>query len=195
MKFEHNTIDRNTYTYSEYRALIDGLSATNKTTGDNHSEAMLGHTTMNITRMNRLDKKTTLNETLARKIKALNNQTWVVLSEAWCGDAAQNLPYLNKLAELNPKISLAILLRDENLDIMDDFLTNGSRSIPKVIAINAAKDVLFQWGPRPIKLQTTYSELKSNETEYAEISKTIHTMYAKDKGVALQNELSALLNT
>jgi hypothetical protein len=193
MKFEYNLTDRKTYTYSEYRALIDSLSADNKTTGDNHSEAMLGHTSMNITRMNRLDKKAVINEELASKIKASGEQTWVVLSEAWCGDAAQNLPYLNKLAELNPKITLIILLRDENLDIMDDFLTNGGRSIPKVVALDPVKDVLFQWGPRPAVLQAKYNTLKKDGLEYAEISKTIHTMYAKDKGVAVQSELLALL--
>jgi hypothetical protein len=193
MKFEYNLIDRKTYTYTEYRALIDSLSADNKTTGDNHSEAMLGHTSMNITRMNRLDKKTVINEELASKIKASGEQTWVVLSEAWCGDAAQNLPYLNKLAELNPKITLTIILRDKNLDIMDDFLTNGGRSIPKVIALDPAKYVLFQWGPRPEVMQTKYNALKKDGLEYAEISKTIHTMYAKDKGVAVQSDFLALL--
>ena len=143
--------------------------------------------------MNRLDKKTIIIEELASKIKASGEQTWIVLSEAWCGDVAQNLPYLNKLAELNSKITLTIILRDENLDIMDDFLTNGGRSIPKVIALDPAKYVLFQWGPRPEVMQTKYNALKKDGLEYAEISKTIHTMYAKDKGVTVQSEFLALL--
>ena len=76
---------------------------------------------------------------------------------------------------------------------MDEFLTNGGRSIPKVIALDPAKYVLFQWGPRPEVMQTKYNALKKDGLEYAEISKTIHTMYAKDKGVTVQSEFLALL--
>lgn len=195
MKFTHSLKDRNTYTYSEYRLLIDELIAENKTTGENHSEAMLGHTNMNITRMNRLDKKAEIEEHLAKKVASLAPQTWLVISEAWCGDAAQNLPYLSKLAELNKGINLKIILRDKNLDIMDDFLTNGGRSIPKIIALDASNEVLFQWGPRPDLLQDKYNEMKNKGLEYEEISKTIHTMYAKDKGISLQKEFLALLES
>lgn len=193
MKFEHQLEKRNTYTYDEYRALINELVAQNKTTGENHSEAMLGHTNMNVARMNRLDKKGEIKELLATKVKGLPAQTWMVISEAWCGDAAQNLPWLNRLAELNDDINLTIILRDENLDIMDQFLTNGGRSIPKVIALDKANEILFSWGPRPQLMQETYSKLKAEGLEYADISKTIHTMYAKDKGNAFQEEFLALL--
>ena len=59
---------------------------------------------------------------------------WLVLTEAWCGDAAQSLPIINKMAEVSDNITLRLILRDENLDVMDQFLQNGrSRSIPKLI--------------------------------------------------------------
>ena len=178
----------------EYREMINTLLVDNKTTGDNHSEVMLGHTTMNVARMNRLDKKAELNQDLIDKVKELPAQTWLVISEAWCGDAAQNLPWINQMAEQNDAITFKIILRDENLDIMDQFLTNGGRSIPKLIALSAEDDVKYSWGPRPQLMQGTYSKMKDEGLEYAEISKTIHTMYAKDKGQAFQKEIFALLS-
>jgi hypothetical protein len=195
MNIQEELTDLKTYNYTEYRALINELMTDGKTTGENHSEAMLGHTTMNIARMNRLDKKATISPELEEIVKNLPAQKWLVISEAWCGDAAQNLPWINKLAELNNGIELVIILRDENLAIMDQFLTNGGRSIPKLIGIDATKgEVLFDWGPRPQLMQETYGQLKSEGLEYGEISKTIHTMYAKDKGNAFQNELIELLS-
>jgi len=193
MKNEFDLNTRKQYTYKAYRAMINELLKEDKTTGENHSEAMLGHTTMNVARMNRLDKRAEIKEDLAEKVKALPPQTWLVISEAWCGDAAQNLPWINKLAELNENIQLTIILRDENLDIMDQFLTNGGRSIPKLIGLSENNEVLFDWGPRPQLMQETYSKMKAEGLEYEDISKTIHTMYAKDKGAAFQEEFLALL--
>lgn len=193
MKLEQDIATRKRYSYQEYRDMINALVAKNKTTGDNHSKVMLGHTTMNVARMNRLDKKAEISDELAAKVKALPAQTWLVISEAWCGDAAQNLPWINKLAELNDNVELTIILRDENLDIMDQFLTNGGRSIPKIAALDSNNEVLYDWGPRPQLMQGTYSQLKADGLEYAEISKTIHTMYAKDKGNAFQQEFLELL--
>jgi hypothetical protein len=193
MKFPHLLIERNSYSYDTYRDTIDDLHAEDKTTGENHSEDMLGYSRMNVTRMNRLDKTAKLNDTLVSKIKELPAQKWLVISEAWCGDAAQNLPWIKKMADLNPKIELEIILRDENQDIMDDFLTNGGRSIPKLISLNKDQTINFSWGPRPTELQDIYTQMRNDGLEYTEISKTIHTMYAKNKGQALQHEFEALL--
>ncbi|MEN8696871.1 MAG: thioredoxin family protein [Bacteroidia bacterium] len=193
MKFNISLNDRNTYTYKAYRTLTDELLKQGKTTGNNHSENMIHYTRMNVSRMKRWDKRAKINEELLAKVKALPAQKWLVISEAWCGDAAQNLPWIHKLAELNPGIELTIILRDENLDIMDQFLTNGGRSIPKLIALDAEQEVLFNWGPRPALMQETYTRLKEEGLEYAEISNTIHTMYAKDKGEAFKAEFAALL--
>jgi|TARA_B110000902_G_scaffold62963_1_gene74591 hypothetical protein len=193
MKLEQDITQLNRYTYAEYRDMINTLLAEDKTTGDNHSEAMLGHTTMNVARMNRLDKRATINEDLADKIKSLPAQTWLVISEAWCGDAAQNLPWINKMAELNEGIELTIVLRDENSELIDQFLTNGGRSIPKVIALSPNNLIHHTWGPRPQYMQEKYTQLKEEGLDYADISKTIHTMYAKNKGEALHHEYLELL--
>ncbi len=193
MKLEYDLNTRKTYTYQGYRAMINDLLANGKTTGDNHSEVMLGHSSMNIARMNRLDKRGTINEDLAEVIQGLAPQKWLVITEAWCGDAAQNLPWMHHLAELNKNIELILILRDENLDIMDKFLTNAGRSIPKLIGLSAGDEILFDWGPRPKLMQDTYAKMKAEGLEYSEISKTIHSMYAKNKGEDFQTKFLALL--
>lgn len=108
---------------------------------------MLKHTKMNVTRMNRLDKRASIAPELVDKIKSLPPQTWTVITEAWCGDAAQNLPWIKKMSDINPDINLNVVLRDENLELMDQFLTNGGRSIPKLIISNAEDEVIHDWGP------------------------------------------------
>jgi len=180
------------YSYNEYRDLIDKLLSEGKTTGENHSEAMLHFTKMNVHRMKRHDKRTDLNDELVEKLDDVNDEwIWLVLTEAWCGDAAQSLPIINKMAEASDNITLRLVLRDENLDLMDQFLHNGrSRSIPKLICINAkTHDVVGDWGPRPQEVQELYDSLRNNtEMEYQEVAEKLHKWYADDKGQEIQKE-------
>ena len=186
------------YTYDQYRELIDNLMAEDKTTGENHSEAMLHYTKMNTFRMKRLDKTTELLPELKERLKQVERpMVWLVLTEAWCGDAAQIIPVLKKMADQNEKIELKLILRDQNLDIMDEFLTNGkSRSIPKLVVLDAETlDVLGNWGPRPVEVQEMYEEWrKSDGEDYREISETLQKWYADDKTVSTQKELFPLFD-
>jgi hypothetical protein len=77
----------------------------------------------------------------------------LVLSEDWCGDAVQALPVLARLAEAAGSLTLRVLGRDGNLDLMDAHLTLGTRSIPVVIALDEAFDEYGWWGPRPAPMQ------------------------------------------
>jgi hypothetical protein len=149
MNFIQKDIIDNAMTYAGYRSIIDELMTQNKTTGTNHSEAMLEYTRLNISRMNRLDKTTRLLEEIEQKLQQINEPVkWLVLTEAWCGDAAQVNPVLNRMAEVNEKISLRFILRDEHPEVMDAFLTNGGRSIPKLIFLDARENRVFgSWGP------------------------------------------------
>lgn len=182
----------NGYTYDEYRQMIDELLSEGKTTGENHSDAMLHFTKMNVHRMKRHDKRTELNEELVDQLDQVDeNWIWLVLTEAWCGDAAQSLPIINKMAEESDNITLRLILRDENLDLMDQFLQNGrSRSIPKLICINAdTLEVLGDWGPRPQESQELYDSLRSDtDLKYQEVAERLHKWYADDKGQAIQKE-------
>lgn len=187
------------FDYQNYRRNIDELFEQGKTSGENHSEAMLNYTKLNISRMRRLDKTTRLSEETLDQIKKTNQKViWLVITEAWCGDAAQIIPVLNKMAEQNENIDLKLIYRDENPEIMDAFLTNGSRSIPILIVINADNlEVLYSWGPRPIEVQTMVmgakAEALTNPEESKEIwndaKKNSQLWYAKDKTKSIQSEV------
>lgn len=186
----------NGLTYDEYRKLTGELLALNKTTGDNHSEKMIEYTQLNEKRMNKWDKIAKIIPSLENSVKSIKApQKWLVLTEAWCGDAAQNLPFINKLAELNPNIQLHLLLRDENLDVMDAYLTNGGRSIPKLIILDDELNELAQWGPRPAPAQEKLLKMKEGGMTYEEYAIELHTWYGKDRGAAFQTEMEALLSS
>lgn len=191
------------WTYQEYRDQIDELFAQGKTTGDNHSEAMLNYTKLNIFRMKRLDKTTRLSEDVLTQIQQENRQlTWLVITEAWCGDAAQIIPVLNRLAEENDNIDLRLILRDEHPQVMDQFLTNGARSIPILIVLDAdTLEVINSWGPRPVEVQKMVMDAKAEAESKPEESKEIwdeakknaQIWYTKDKTRTIQEEILEIM--
>lgn len=179
--------------YKEYRTLIDSLMELNKTTGENHSDAMLNYTKMNITRMNKWDKHYSPSDETISLMENKTKEIWLVITEAWCGDAAHNLPVLEKLSEHNPSIDLRIVLRDENLDLMDMYLTNGGRSIPKLIRLeHESKEEIGSWGPRPNAAQELVLNAKKEGLDYAEYVKNLQIWYARDKGKTLETEIASL---
>lgn len=186
--------------YSAYRSMISEGLASGKTTGENQGEAMLEYTKMNETRMNRLDKTTKLMEEVERELQAIQQPlTWLALTEAWCGDAAQVLPVVNKMAQASEHISFKLILRDEHPDIMNAFLTNGGKSIPKIIVLDAqTRNVLGSWGPRPAEVQQMVMETKeelanmadkaAKQQRYQELVTKAQKWYARDKTRRIQQE-------
>src|SRR5690606_10978713 len=135
-----------------YLKLVNELVAEKGTTGSEQSEERISYTKLNASRMRRLDKTTVIPRTDIEAFRGCaEKQTWLVLLESWCGDAAQAIPVLNKIAQEVPAIDLKILLRDENPELMNLFLTDGSRSIPKLIVLDEAYGVVGSWGPRSKK--------------------------------------------
>jgi hypothetical protein len=125
---------RKGYTYSQYKNLIDSLLDEGRTTGDDQSESKVNFTKINAHRMKRLYNTNEIIEELEKETNDIKNKwIWLVITEAWCGDAAQNNPVIAKIAEINPNIELKFILRDENPDVIDAYLTNSGRSIPKLI--------------------------------------------------------------
>lgn len=185
-------------TYSQYRDLINNLLAQEKTTGNNHSEAMIDYTRMNVRRMDRWDKTAVISGELQEKASRIDvPQVWLVLTEAWCGDAAQSIPFLVKLAFYNPLIEIRFILRDEHLDVMDAHLTYGGRSIPKLIALQKdTLEELFTWGPRPQVLQQKYLAYRenSNGISQEDFIESIHLWYAKDKNANIDAEFLTLIH-
>lgn len=188
----------NSHTYKQYRIIIQNLLAQGKSSGDEQSEDLLHYSQLNETRMHRLDKTIKITtETAQFLAENPNEYIWLVLSEGWCGDAAQILPILNKMAALSSKIDLKIVFRDENPELMNLFLTNGGKSIPKLLILekNSLK-VIADWGPRPaaaVKLVKDYKE------KFGVIDETIKTdlqmWYLHDKGISTQNEVVGLLKS
>lgn len=183
--------------YSEYKDMIDQLLAESKTTGINHSESYINYTKMNVQRMNRWDKTAKISSELEQIVTSISSpQVWLVITEAWCGDAAQTVPFMAKLAELNPLITLKLVLRDENPDLMDAYLTEGARSIPVLIGLTGDLTTeLFVWGPKPEFLKTRLKAYKLDPQNITaqEFSDGTHLWYARDKNKALAEELTPLL--
>ncbi|CAM1359697.1 Thioredoxin [Tenacibaculum litoreum] len=193
-KIIQNSLER-ALSYTEYRNLVSGLLAEGKSTGPNQSDDLLNYSKLNDKRMKRLDKTVKLTEETLAKIKDVKEpQTWLVLTEGWCGDAAQNIPVINKIAEENPNINFKLVLRDENLELMDAFLTNGGRSIPKLIALNKENEVINTWGPRPTtatKMVVDYKE-KHGSLD-ADFKTDLQVWYNKNKGENTQEDIVSML--
>lgn len=145
--------------------------------------------------MNRVEKTLLLNTDLLRSLQQIHHQTyWLVLSEHWCGDAAQSLPVLSKIAEAsNGKISLRLVYRDENPELMDAHLTGNSRSIPKLIQLDSHFNITGIWGPRPNEAQKLVLTLKSDQATANTYAEAVHKWYAVDKQQSIQKELSKLI--
>lgn len=186
----------NGYTYSDYRRMVDEEFEKGRTTGPCQDQEYIEHTKMNIHRMKRLDKTIDLDAELVEKLKAQPCKVnWLLITEAWCGDAAQNVPILHKMAEASPNIELRLLLRDENLEIIDQYLTNGGRAIPKLIILDGDMNEIATWGPRPSVVQEMVMENKRTiNLPYSEFGKVVQKWYASDKGKSLQHEMMTIID-
>jgi hypothetical protein len=186
----------NSFSYNDYRKIISDLLVEGKSSGDNQSEDLTHYSSLNETRMHRLDKTITISDENVARLQALqNNYIWLVISEGWCGDAAQLVPIFNKMDVVSNKIEMKIVFRDENTDVMNLFLTNGNKAIPKLIILDKKTlNVEGNWGPRPkgaIRLIENYKEKFGKIDETAKTD--LQLWYLHDKGVSTQNEITELL--
>lgn len=194
-----NIIDKalaNNFSYSEYRQFVSKLIAVGKSTGHNQTEDLLHYSELNETRMNRLEKTLRVPDEIINKLNDLpKNYIWLTLTEGWCGDAAQIVPILQKLEESSTKIDLRLVLRDDNDDLMQLFLTNGSKSIPKVIILEKdTKEVITAWGPRPEPARKLIADYKAEHGVVDEPVKIeLQKWYLHDKGLTTMKELVELL--
>lgn len=183
------------YSYQEYRKLVSDLLAEGKSTGPNQTEDLTHFSMLNVKRMDRLDKKIELSEdTILRLQKLDKKQLWLVLTEGWCGDAAQNLPVIEKMAKQSSHIELRLILRDENPEVMNLFLTNGARAIPKLISFDEEFNVLFTWGARPSIATQMVTDYKAKHGKLdPEFKKNLQVWYNKDKGQNVQSDVVTLI--
>jgi thiol-disulfide isomerase/thioredoxin len=187
-EFIENAMD-----YKAYKNLLNQLIEEEKTTGPNQEDWLVDYARLNIQRMNRLDKTWTVPDKIENRLLSFDTPlTFLTITEGWCGDAAQIVPIIDKLASANPLISHRLILRDENPEIMDQFLTKGTRSIPKIIILETGSDkVLASWGPRPSGAAELLNQLKSeNNLPKEERYSQLHAWYAKDKGAQIAKEFT-----
>lgn len=183
--------------YPTYISLVRELVSEGKTSGPNQQQDLVDYTKLNLQRMERIYKTTEVSPELVTALKKITTpQTWLVITEAWCGDAAQNIPLLAKLADIHPYIQLKLVLRDENLDLIDQYLTNGGRAIPILLVLNEQNELLHKWGPRPQLAQDLVIAYKQQPTiPFDEFKVQLQVWYNKDKTHAQQYEFITWLNS
>lgn len=183
--------------YPEYRELVAKHVQNKTSTGPVQTKELSEYTLLNDSRMRRLDKTIKIPSEIIEQFKNFQGkQTWLVISESWCGDAAQSMPVMHKLAETSEGISMRIVLRDENPELMNAFLTKGSKSIPKLIVFDTNTNcILGEWGPRPSVATRMVTDFKEqNGILTASFKEELQIWYNKDKGENIAHDLARLLN-
>jgi hypothetical protein len=173
--------------FKEYTSLFDRDDL-------QYPEDKLQFIPLNKSRMNRWLKTGKIDNETLNSINSISEpQNWIVISEPWCGDAAHSLPFIYMLSELNPNIHLEIQLRDSNSEI-DNYLTDGNRSIPKLIIRDSHQNDLFTWGARPAICENFRKQLKEQGMDADEIKIKTQQWYNEDKGQSLIQEILKGIN-
>ena len=189
-------VNKPVFSYIEFYEWTVQLVKNKQTSGEKQTENLIKFTELNLSRMKRLNKTTKLIPELENFVTTLKKpQVWYVITEAWCGDSAQNLPVIGEIAAAGNKIDLRVILRDENPELIEKYHTNGSKSIPKLIAFSEEGVELFTWGPRPKHAQDLVMDWKENPAgrDFEAFEKELHTWYTKDKTQTTQKEFLEIL--
>lgn len=181
--------------YETYRNLIDKYEAEGTTSGEEQTEERVQYTALNQKRYKRLDKTISIAPEQADCIINFSKSICLlVITESWCGDAAQILPVIHKIAELNPKITMKLVFRDENELLMNQFLTNGGKAIPVVLFLDLEDKVLARWGSRPsVATQMVEAEKAKNGKLTPEFKEELQKWYNQDKGMTIVNDFVKIL--
>jgi hypothetical protein len=186
---------QNSHSYTEYRIIVSKLISEGKSTGKEQSADLLHYSELNEVRMKRLEKTLKLDPEVEKTLQNLKSkQTWLVISEGWCGDAAQILPIIKLMSEASENIDLKLVFRDENEELIHLFLTNGAKSIPKLLVLDESFNLINHWGPRPEGAKNLIIEYKANHGIVDEAAKTaLQKWYLDDKGISTMKEIVAIL--
>lgn len=180
--------------FQEYHALFSQILTSEKVESPYDNPEYLNYTKLNQSRQKRWMKNgVILDETKTIFAQLSIKQHWIIISEPWCGDASHIVAFLVKMAELNPLISYGIQLRDSAPYLIENYLTNGGKAIPKLIIRDENGNDIAVWGPRPEKAQKMFLELKASNTEYSEQKIALQNWYNEDEGIEIQKEICALM--
>jgi hypothetical protein len=152
---------------------------------------------INLQRTNRIIKTYSPSQEIIDAVNKINDkQNWIVITEDWCGDSAQTIPYIQKFISHNPNIELKIILRDDNYDFADEIIKEGNpRSIPRVLAFDELGNLVFMWGSRPKEAQEIVTQGKAQGKTKEEFNKDLHLWYGRDRGKTLEKEFIEILNS
>lgn len=181
--------------YGQFRSLIDNLLKENKVTGSQQLPELIPYTELNNQRMNRIDKHYQVGEAIKRKLDKLNRKyTFLTITEGWCGDSSQIVPVIEKIASVNGNIRSFYILRDDNEEIMDLFLSNGTRSIPIIICIDdQTGETIWRFGPRPQGAVEVVKQAKNDGLSKEEMSEKLHLWYGRNRQADIEKEMLDLL--
>ena len=145
-------------------------------------------------RMHRALKTYKQDETLARQLEAKNfDGKILIISEPWCGDASATVPAIAKFFE--GKNEVRVFLRDSDLSLIEQFPTDGSLSIPKILILNEDLSLKNVWGPRPKYGMELLKKFKTDPENYPreEFYNDLQIYYAKSRGKDVIEELMELI--
>lgn len=184
-----------TMNFQEYLSYFEAVLGNETPTAPYDNPDYHNYTRLNWARMNRWLKTAALSEEMKAALNGITQpQHWIVITEPWCGDAAHSVPFLQLMALQNPLITASYELRDSEPFRINEYLTNGGKSIPKLIVRNKAGEDLAVWGPRPAKCQEVYAALSAQKVDLETLKTGLQNWYNADKGQEIQAELSALLS-
>ncbi len=193
LQVDKDWIALNGISYAEYYQKIQNFVSKMTTSGHDVTAERIEITKLNLHRMKRINEAQL--ESLKYELPITIGVA--ILTEAWCGDSAQNIPWLEHFFNsCYPKMQSYYFFRDDNPELMNQFLTNGSRSIPKCIFYNLSNgQVLDTWGARPEKIKIWLTNFR---TQNPEISKheweiALHKYYTQNKGAAIMNDLNKII--
>jgi hypothetical protein len=183
--------------FPEFLLLNQSLLLEGKTTGLTQTEEYVEFGRLNVARMQRLMKTVVLKGELNDVLSRLSiPHTLIVITEGWCGDSAQIVPVLEHIRLACPYLDVVFLMRDENPQLMDQFLTKGARSIPKVVCEEQTSvEVKMEWGQLPFELQAALNALIAQQVTHAEKSLFVQNWYNQNKTQAIQSEIMRLVQT
>lgn len=175
----------------QFQEILDG----NNASYPYDSEEYINYVKLNSARVRRWKKTGKITPELAKTVQSIKSpQHWLLITEPWCGDAANSQVFIGKAALLNSKISLTVQNRDAADSEIGQYLTNGGKSVPKLIVRDEQGNDLFTWGPRPKEAQVLAMNLMNDDSLDMEEKKAgVQNWYNQDKGQSMQKELNELL--
>lgn len=180
--------------YVAYQQLFENILSGKNLAAPYDDVHYFDYTKLNHSRMRRWDKTLKLDAELIDELQKIQApQTWIIITEPWCGDAAHNIPFMVAMAAQNAFITIDIQLRDSAPFLIENYLTRGTKSIPKLIGRDKNGRDLFTWGPRPVQAQQLYDQLRADVLNLSTLKVKLQEWYNQNKGVDLCQEITALL--